>query len=75
VSAENLKPLSSVRVLDFTAMPPGGFCTVILDDLGAEVIRVRVTGAAEPKTRCANFPTQNPQDTDCPMLSALQRGM
>jgi crotonobetainyl-CoA:carnitine CoA-transferase CaiB-like acyl-CoA transferase len=36
----NLTPLGNIRVLDFTAMPPGGFCTVILADLGAEVIRV-----------------------------------
>ncbi len=36
----DLKPLSGIRVLDFTAMPPGGFCTVILADLGAEIIRV-----------------------------------
>ena len=33
-------PLAGVRVLDFTALPPGGFCTVVLADLGAEVIRV-----------------------------------
>jgi alpha-methylacyl-CoA racemase len=35
-----LKPLSGLRVLDFTAMPPGGACTVLLADLGAEIIRV-----------------------------------
>jgi crotonobetainyl-CoA:carnitine CoA-transferase CaiB-like acyl-CoA transferase len=35
-----IKPLEGVRVLDFTALPPGGFCTVVLADLGAEVIRV-----------------------------------
>jgi alpha-methylacyl-CoA racemase len=34
------KPLAGVRVLDFTALPPGGFCTVVLADLGAEVVRV-----------------------------------
>jgi crotonobetainyl-CoA:carnitine CoA-transferase CaiB-like acyl-CoA transferase len=34
------QPLAGVRVLDFTAMPPGGFCTVSLADQGAEIIRV-----------------------------------
>src|SRR5579864_7467156 len=35
-----LNPLSGVRVLDFTAFPPGAVCTVMLADLGAEIIRV-----------------------------------
>ncbi len=35
-----LKPLSGIRVLDFCVMPPGASCTVLLADLGAEVIRV-----------------------------------
>ncbi len=35
-----LKPLDGVRVLDFTRLPPGGYCTVLLADLGAEIIRV-----------------------------------
>jgi crotonobetainyl-CoA:carnitine CoA-transferase CaiB-like acyl-CoA transferase len=33
-------PLSDVTVLDLTRLPPGAFCTVLLADLGADVIRV-----------------------------------
>ncbi|EFC85508.1 CaiB/BaiF CoA-transferase family protein [Parafrankia sp. EUN1f] len=33
-------PLSGVTVLDLTRLPPGGFATVLLADLGADVIRV-----------------------------------
>jgi crotonobetainyl-CoA:carnitine CoA-transferase CaiB-like acyl-CoA transferase len=35
-----LRPLDGLRVLDFTALPPGGACTVLLADLGAEIIRI-----------------------------------
>ena len=37
-------PLSDVRVLDLTRLLPGGFCTLLLGDLGADVIKVEDTG-------------------------------
>jgi crotonobetainyl-CoA:carnitine CoA-transferase CaiB-like acyl-CoA transferase len=39
-----LKPLSGLRILDFTALPPGGACTVMLADLGADIVRVEPPG-------------------------------
>ena len=40
-------PLSDVRVLDLTRLLPGGFCSLLLADLGAEVLKVEDTGAGD----------------------------
>jgi alpha-methylacyl-CoA racemase len=34
------RPLDGVRVVDLTRLLPGGYCTLVLAELGAEVIRV-----------------------------------
>jgi alpha-methylacyl-CoA racemase len=36
-------PLSDVKILDLTRLLPGGFCTLLLADLGADVIKVEDT--------------------------------
>jgi len=40
-------PLSGVRVLDLSRLLPGGFCSLLLADFGAEVTKVEDTGAGD----------------------------
>lgn len=40
-------PLSGTRILEFASIGPGPFCTMLLSDLGADVVRIdRPTGVA-----------------------------
>jgi crotonobetainyl-CoA:carnitine CoA-transferase CaiB-like acyl-CoA transferase len=39
-------PLEGVRIIDLTRFPPGAYCTVLLADLGADVLRVQPPAAA-----------------------------
>jgi alpha-methylacyl-CoA racemase len=40
-------PLSDIRVLDLTRLLPGGFCSLLLSDFGAEVLKVEDTGGGD----------------------------
>lgn len=40
-------PLAGVRVLDLSRLLPGGFCSLLLADFGAEVLKVEDTGAGD----------------------------
>src|SRR6516225_5296453 len=37
-------PLEGLRVLDLTRLLPGGFCSLLLADFGADVVKVEDTG-------------------------------
>jgi crotonobetainyl-CoA:carnitine CoA-transferase CaiB-like acyl-CoA transferase len=41
------KPLDDVRVLDLSRLLPGGFCSLMLADFGAEVLKVEDTGMGD----------------------------
>jgi alpha-methylacyl-CoA racemase len=41
------KPLAGVRVLDLSRLLPGGFCSLLLADFGAEVLKVEDTGIGD----------------------------
>jgi crotonobetainyl-CoA:carnitine CoA-transferase CaiB-like acyl-CoA transferase len=39
--------LGDVRVLDLTRLLPGGFCSLLMADLGADVVKVEDTGMGD----------------------------
>ncbi len=47
MSGATAGPLAGVRVLDLSRLLPGGFCSLLLADFGAEVLKVEDTGLGD----------------------------
>src|SRR5678815_4415125 len=65
----DMQPLAGTTVLDLTRLLPGGFCTLILADLGADVIKIEEPGRGD---YLRAFPPLG--TTQSVLFTALNRG-
>jgi len=64
-----MQPLTGTTILDLTRLLPGGFCTLILADLGADVIKIEEPGRGD---YLRAFPPLG--TTQSVLFTALNRG-
>ena len=57
-------PLAGVKVLDFSHVLSGPFCTMLLADMGAEVVKVEKPGVGDENRRMRTFAGRTSTDED-----------
>lgn len=69
MNAASAGPLAGLRVIDLAQFVAGSYCTMILGDLGADVLKIELPGAGDPYRR------QGPEfvDGEATLFLALNR--
>jgi alpha-methylacyl-CoA racemase len=67
-------PLHGIRVLDLSRLLPGGFCSLLLADFGADVIKVEDTGAGDYLRWWAPYYEGAEDSAKSALFLALNRG-
>ena len=67
-------PLAGIRVLDLSRLLPGGFCSLLLADFGAEVLKVEDTGMGDYIRWSPPFHEGADESARSALFLALNRG-
>jgi len=59
-------PLDGIRVLDLSRLLPGGFCSLLLADFGADVLKVEDTGMGDYIRWSPPYWRSDPTETHSP---------
>ena len=56
-----MKALEGVRVLDLTRALAGPYCTMMLGDYGADVVKIELPGTGDDTRRLGSAPHRGPE--------------